>query len=141
MKGRKGITITNAFQKNLNESTRKPNKIWVGKGSEFYNRSMKSWLEKTDIEMYSTHNGAKSVVSERFIRILKNQIYKHMTSVSKNVYIDKLDDIVNECNITYHSTIKMKPIDVEASTYINSRKEINNKDPKFKIGDIIRISK
>ena len=141
MKGKKGITITNAFQKNLNESTRKPNKVWVGKGSEFYNRSMKSWLEKTDIEMYSTHNGAKAVVSERFIRILKNKIYKHMTSVSKNVYIDKLDDIVNECNSTYHSTIKMKPIDVKASTYINSRKEINNKDPKFKIGDIIRISK
>ena len=66
----------------------------VDKGSEFYNRSIKSWLEKNDVEMYSTHNEGKSVIAERFIRTLKNKIYKYMTSVSKNVYIDKLDDIV-----------------------------------------------
>ena len=66
----KGITITNAFQKILDESNRKPNKTWLGKGSEFYNRSLTSWLEKNDIEMYSTHNEGKSVVAaERFIRI------------------------------------------------------------------------
>ena len=64
MKDKKGITITNAFQKTLDESNRKPNKIWVDKGSKFYNRSMKSWLEKSDIEMYSTHNEGKSVVAE-----------------------------------------------------------------------------
>ena len=64
-----------------------------------------------------------------------------MTSISKNVYIDKLDDIVNKYNNTYHSTIKMKPVDVKSNTYIDSSKEINNKDPKFKIGDIVRISK
>ena len=68
LKDKKGITITNAFQNILDESNRKPNKIWVDKGSEFYNRSMKSWLEKNDIEMYSTHNDGKSVVAERFIR-------------------------------------------------------------------------
>ena len=68
---------------------------------------MKSWLE-----MYSTYNAKKSVVAERFIRILKNKIYKYLTSISKNVYIDKLDDIINKYNNTYHSTIKMKPIDV-----------------------------
>ena len=73
---------------------------------------MKSWLEKNDIEMYSTHNEGKSVV-ERFIRTLKNKIYKYMTSISKNVYIDKLDDIVGEYNNTKHRTIKMKPIDVK----------------------------
>ena len=91
--------------------------------------------------MYSTHNGGKSVVAERFIRTLKNKIYKYMTSVSKNVYIDKLDDIVDEYNNTYHTTIKMKPADVKDNTYINADKEINNKDPKFKVGAHVRISK
>ena len=74
----------------------------MDKGSEFYDRSMKSCLEKNDIDMYSTHNEAKTVVAERFIRTIKNKIYKHMTSISKNVYIDKLDDIVNEYNNTKH---------------------------------------
>ena len=78
----------------MDESNRKPNKVWVDKGSEFYNRSMKSWLVKIDIEMYSTHNEGKSVVAERLIRTLKNKIFKYMTSISQNVYIDKLDDIV-----------------------------------------------
>ena len=102
---------------------------------------MKSWLEKNDIEMYSTHNEGRSAVAEIFIRALKKEIYKYMTSISKNVYIDKLDDIVNKYNNTYHSTIKMKPVDVKSNTYIDSSKEINDKDPKFKIGDIVRISK
>ena len=96
---------------------------------------------KNNIEMYSTHNKGKSVVAERFIRILKNKIYKSMISVSKNVYIDKLDDIVNKCNNTYHNTIKMKPIGIKSNTYISSSKEINDEDSKFKIGDIVRISK
>ena len=91
--------------------------------------------------MYSTHNEGKYVVAERFIRTLKNKIYKYMTSVSKNVYIDKLDDIVNECNNTHHRTINMKPIDVKNNTYINIGKEFNDKDPKFKVGDHVRISK
>ena len=91
--------------------------------------------------MYSTHNEGKSVVAERFIRTLKRKIYRYMTSISKNVYIDKLDDIVDEYNNTYHTTIKMKPTDVKDNTYINADKEINNKDPKFKVGDRVRISK
>ena len=91
--------------------------------------------------MYSTHNEGKSVVAERFIRMLKSKLYKYMTSISKNVYINKLDDIVNEYNNTYHITIKMKPIDVKDNTYINTSKKINNKDPKFKVGDHVRISK
>ena len=91
--------------------------------------------------MYSTHNEGKSVVTERFIRTLKTKFYKYMTSESKNVYIDKLDEIVNKYNNTYHVTIKLKPVDVKSSTYIDSSKENNNKDPKFKIGDIVRISK
>ena len=91
--------------------------------------------------MYSTHNEGKSVVAERFIKTLKGEIYKYMTSISKNVYIDKLDDIVDEYNNTYQTTIKMKPIAVKDNTYINTNKETNNKYPKFKVGDHVRISK
>ena len=68
LKDKKGITITNAFPKISDESNRRPNKIWIDKGIKFYNRSMESWLEKSDIEMYSTHNEGKSVITERFIR-------------------------------------------------------------------------
>ena len=82
----------------MKESNQKPNKIWVDKGSEFYNISFKKWLKDNDIEMYSTNNEGKSVVAERFIRTLKTKIYKYMTLISKNVYIDKLDDIVNQYN-------------------------------------------
>ena len=78
----------------MKESDRKLNKIWVDKGSEFYNNSFKKWLKDNDIEMYLIHNEEQSVVAERFIKILKTKIYKYMTSASKNVYIDKLDDIV-----------------------------------------------
>ena len=93
------------------------------------------------MEMYSTHNEGKSVIPERFIRTLKNKIYKYMTSISKNVYIDKLDDIVKEYNNKYHTSIKMKPVDVKDNTYIDFKKEVNDKDPKFKAGDHVRISK
>ena len=102
---------------------------------------MKSWLEKNDIEMYSMHNEEKSVVAERFIRTIKNKIYKHMTSISKNVYTDKLDDIVNEYNNTKHRGTKMKPVDVKDNTYIKFGKEVNDNDPKFKVGHHVRISK
>ena len=91
--------------------------------------------------MYSTHNEGKSIAAERFIKTLKSKIYKYMTSISKNVYIDKLDDIVDKYSNTYHITIKMKPIDVKDNTCINTSKEINNKDHKFKVGDHVRISK
>ena len=87
--------------------------------------------------MYSIHNEGKSVVAERFIKTLKTKIYKYMTSVSKNVYIDKLDDIVSEYNNTYHRTIKTKPVDVKDNTYIDFDKEVNNKDLKFKVGDYV----
>ena len=125
----------------MKESNRKPNKIWVDKGSEFYNNFFKKWLKDNDIEMYSINNEGKYVVAERFIRRLKTKIYKYMILVSKNVYIDKLDDIVSEYNNTCHRTIKMKPVDVKDNTYVDSKKEVNGKDPKFKVGDRVRISK
>ena len=102
---------------------------------------MKSWLEKNHIEMYSTHDEEKSVIAEISIRTFKNKIYKNMTSGWKNVSHDKLDDIVNKSNNTYHSTIRVKPVDAKSNTYIGSTKEINNKNPKFKIGDIVKVSK
>ena len=91
--------------------------------------------------MYSTHNEGNSVVAERFIRTLKNKIYKYITSISKNVYIDKLDGIVNKYNNTYHNTIKIMPVNVKSSTCIDFNKENNKEDPKFKVGDNVRISK
>ena len=118
MKDKKGISIVNTFQKILGGSKGKPNKIWVDKGSEFYDRSMKSWLQGNNIVIYSTHNEGKSVVAQRFIKTLKKKIYKYMTSISKNVCIDKLDDIVKEHNNTYHRTIKMKSVVTKDNIYI-----------------------
>ena len=141
LKDKNGASIVNAFQKTLKESDRKPNKIWVDKGREFYNSSFKKLLTDNDIEMYSIHNEGKSVVAERFIRTLSTKIYKYMTSVSENIYIDKLDNIVGEYNNAYHRTIKMKPVDVKDNTYIDFKKEVHEKDPKFKVGDHVGISK
>ena len=139
LKDKRGIIITDAFQKISKWPYRKPNKIWIDKNNEFYKRLMKSWLEKHDIEMYWTHNERKSVVAEIFITTLKNKIYKYMTSISKNVYINKLDDTVNTYNKTHHRTIKMKPVDTKSNTYINSSKKFKDKDTKFKVTGIVRI--
>ena len=114
LKGKKGISIVNAFDKIIKQSKGKPNKLWVDQGREFYNNNFKNWLSDNNIIMYSTYNEGKSVVAERFIRTLKNKLYKHITATGKNVYYDiYLDDIVNKYNNTKHSTIKMKPIDVK----------------------------
>ena len=126
------------FETFFNESNCKLKKIWVDKGCEFYNKSMKSWLQDNDIETYSTHNEENSVVAGRFISSLKNKIHKYMTSISKKVYIDKLADIVKEHNNTYYTTIKLKPVDVKSSTYIDFNKENNEEDPKLEVGDQIR---
>ena len=115
--------------------------MWVDKGSEFYNSYFKKWLQDNSIEMYSTHNEGKAVAAERFIRTISNKIYKYMTSISKNVYIDKLDDIAQKYNNKKHIIIKMKPIDVKDNTYIDFGKEVNDNDPKFTVGDHVRISK
>ena len=135
------ISIVNAFNEIINQSNRKPNKIWGDQGGEFYNNGFEKWLSDNDINMYSTYNEGKSVVAERFIRTLKNKLYKYMTATGKNVYYDVLDDVVNKYNNTKHSTIKMKPIDVEDNNkgvYID---EHNEKDSRFKVGDRVRISR
>ena len=129
LKDKKGTTIINAFQSILNSSTRKPNKIWVDQGSEFYNNHFKKWLQYNNIEMYSTYNEGKSVAAERFLKCLKN------------VYFDVLNDIVDEYNNTYHRTIKMKPIDVGDYSFAEYNEQSNEKDPKFRAGDHAQISK
>ena len=93
LKDKREITIVNVFQKIISK-VRKPNKIWVDQGGEFYNKLFKRFLEINNIEMYSTYNKGKSVVTETFIQTLKNKILKYITAVSKNVYFYVLDDIV-----------------------------------------------
>ena len=140
LKDKKGTSIVNAFQKTISKE-RKPNKIWVDQGSEFYNQSFKDFLKINNIEIYSTFNDGKSVVPERFIRTLKNKNFKHMTAISKNVYFDVLDDIVNKYNSTIHRTIKVKSIDVTDDSFAEYNEESNKRNPKLKVGDHVRISK
>ena len=139
LKDKKGISIVNAFNKITKQSNRRPNKIWVDQGGEFYNNVFEKWLSDNDINMYSLYNEVQSVVAERFIKTLKNKLYKHMTATGKSVYY-VLDDVVNKYNNTKHSTIKMKPIDVKNNerVYVD---EHNEKDSKFKVGDRVRISR
>ena len=146
LKDKKGVSIFNAFQKVLDDSNRseakskgcEPDKICFDKGSEFYNNSFKKWLKDDDIKVYSIR---KSVVAERFIRTLKTKIYKYMTLVSKNEYVHKLGDIVDEYNNIHHRTINMEPANVKDNTYIDFKREVNEKHPRFKVGNRVRISK
>ena len=91
--------------------------------------------------MYSTFNEGKSVVVERFIKTLENKIFKHMKVISKNIYFDALEDIVNKYNNTIHRTTKMNPIDVTSDSYAEYNENSNKKNTRFKVGDHIRISK
>ena len=106
MKIKKGTTIVNAFQKILNNSERKPNKIWVDQGSEFYNTHLKKWFKDNNIEMYSTHKEGKSVIALRLIRTLKNKIYKHMTVIPKKFIL--MFYMILLINITIHTTKLLK---------------------------------
>ena len=117
LKDKRDITITSAFQKVLDKSGHKQNEKQIDKGTELYNRSMKSCLHDNNIEMYLIQNEGKSVVAGRFTRTLNNVIYKHMTEVSKNVYSDKL--IVDKYNNKYHRATKINPVDVTSGTHIN----------------------
>ena len=140
LNNKRGITIVDAFQKIISKGC-KPNKIWFDQGDEFYNKLVKRFLKTNNIEMYSTYNEEKSVVAEIFIRTLKNKIFKHMAAVSKYIYFDVLDDIVNKYNNTVHRTIKMKPIEYTSDSYTEYNEDSNEKNPKFKVGNRVRISK
>ena len=121
IKDKKGTSIVNAFKKIILK-VRKPNKTWVDQGSKFYNNTFKFFLKISNIEMCSTYNEGKSVVAGRFIRTLKNKIFKHVTAISKIVYFDVLDDIVDKCNNTVHRTIKMKPMTLHLILMLNTMK-------------------
>ena len=112
----------------------------VDQGSEFYNNLLKKFLKTNNIEIHSTYNEGKSVVTERFIRTLKNKILKHMTAISKNVYFDVLDDIVNKYNNTVYRTIKIKRIDVKDDSYAEYNEDSNKKVQKtFLLKDTLQI--
>ena len=102
--------------------------MWVDQGSEFYNSVFKKWLKNNNMKMYSIHDFGKSVIAERFIKTLKNKIYKHMTGISKKIFCDVLDDIVKKYNNTYHRTIKMKPMDVKDDSFAEYNEESNEKN-------------
>ena len=140
LKDKRANTIVNAFQKIVSKGC-KPNKIWVDQVGQFYNKLFKRFLKINNTEMYSTYNEERSVVAERFIRTLKNKIFNHMTAVSKNIYFDVLDDIVNKYNNTVHRTIKMKPINVTSDFYAEYNEDSHETEPKFKVDDRVRFSK
>ena len=140
LRDKRRVSIITGFQK-LISNGRRPNKIWVDQGGQFYNKLFKRFLKINSMEKYSAYNDGKSVVAERFIRTLKNKIFKHMTAVSMNVYFDVLDDIVNKYNNTIHRAIKMKPTDVTSDSHAEYNDNSNKKQPKFKVGVCVRISK
>ena len=141
LKDKKGKSVVKGFEKIVNESGRQPNKIWVDQGSEFYNKPFKNWLMSEGIEMYSTYNEGKSVVTERFIRTLKNKLYKHMTAIGKNVYWNVLDDAVDKYNDTVNRSIGTKPKDVKNNKKVVYVEESNEKSARFSVGDCVRILK
>ena len=144
LKDKKGITIKNALQKIFNK--RKPKLLWTDNGKEFYNKQVETLLNENNIKLYSTNNSEiKSSVVERFNRTFKNMMYKKFTENNNTIFYNILDELVNNYNNKYHSTIKMTP--VEASKKINEKKikniynfEKTKKPGKFKIGDRVRIS-
>ena len=141
LKSKTGSAVVDAFEEILNKTGRKPNNIWVDQGKEFCIKDIKSWLVDRGIGMYSTYNEGKSLIAERFIRTLKNKLYKHMTAVSSDVYYDALDDIVDKYNNTYHNSIKKKPVDVTNNDYEGYVCEFDEKKTFFNVGDKVRISK
>ena len=137
LKDKRGITIINAFS-NIISKGRKPNNVWVDEGGGFYNNLFKRFLKIDCIEIYSTCNEGKSVVAERFIRMLKNKIFND--SSFKKCWFWCIDNIVKECKRTVLKTIKIKPIDVTSDFHAEYNEDSNEIDPKFKVDDRVRIS-
>ena len=146
LKDKTGAAVRDAFQHIVQTSKRKPSKLWVDEGKEFYNRTLKKWLVDNDIVMYSTHNEGKAVVIERFNRTLKSRMWRHFSASSKNVYIDVLPKLLGQYNNTKHRSIDMTP--AEASQRKNERHvptvanhaRSQSASPRFQIGDQVRIT-
>lgn len=147
VKDKTGASVTKAFENVMKNSKRKPEKLWVDEGKEFYNKEFKSLLEKNGILMYHTFNEGKAVVIERFNRTLKNIMWKHFTANNTNKYLDVLPSILDKYNNTFHRSIKMTPNEASQKSktgqvYFNSLKKIKSSAaPKFKLNDQVRISK
>ena len=148
LKDKKGETIEEAF-KTIFEEGRKPKKLWTDKGREFYNKNMDDLRKLYDIELYSTENEEKSSIAERWIRTMKEKMFKYFTDNNTNRYIDVLPDLVEDYNNTVHSSTKLTPIEAskkknELTVWRNlypDRYKINNLTPKFSVGDEVRITK
>ena len=143
-----GKSIVEAFQHIINKSNRKPKKLWVDQGTEFYNRSFKKWLDDHNIDIYSAYNEGKAVIIERFNRTLKERMWKYFSAKNTHHYLDILNQLIQRYNTTKHSSIKMTP--TKASKKINEIEVYNNlygnlnaekRRAKFKVGDTVRISK
>ncbi len=146
-KDKTGRSITDAFDKVVKSSGRKPEKLWVDQGTEFYNRVFRSWLKENDIEMYSTHNDGKAVVVERFNRTIKEKMWKYFSANNTHKYIDILDSLMDLYNSGYHRSIKMSPkeaslVENETEVRRNLYRSVDKstKPAKFKEGDTVRIS-
>ena len=131
MKDKKAKTAINGLIKIVNESNRKPNKLWVDQGKEPYNKPTQIWL--------GDHKG-KLVVAERFIGTFKTKIYKRIIANSSKSYLGYLNKLVDEYNNTYDHSVGRKPVDVDYSALAEER-ETNPKSPKFKVGNKVRVAK
>ena len=148
LKDKTGETMVKAF-KTIFEEGRTPRKLWTDKGREFYNKDMGGLLKLNDIELYSTENEEKSSIAERWIRTMKEKMFKYFTDNNTNRYIDVLPDLVEDYNNTVHSSTKLTPIEAskkknELTVWRNlypDRYKINNLTPKFSVGDEVRITK
>ena len=148
LKDKKGSSITTAFADIIKKYKRKPEYLWVDKGSEFYNKTFKEWLLQNDIELYSTFNEGKAVVIERFNRTLKSRMYKQFTIQNNTIWCNIIDKLVDEYNETKHGSIRLTPVEAskkknQGTVYFNLYGDIEalKQKPKFKIGDEVRISK
>ena len=148
LKDKKGSSITTAFADIIKTYKRKPEYLWVDKGSEFYNKTFKEWLLQNDIELYSTFNEGKAVIIERFNRTLKSRMYKQFTIQNNTIWYNIIDKLVDEYNKTKHGSIKLTPVEASKKknhglVYFNLYGDIeaSKQKPKFKIGDEVRISK
>ena len=140
LKDKRGIRVVSTFQKIISKG-RKPYKTWADQDVECYNNLFQRLLKMKDIEMYSKYKEGKSVVPERYIRTLKNKIFKNMTAISKSADFNVLDDIINKYNQKVYRAIKIKPRKVTFDSYAEYNEDSNEKVSKLKVGDQIRISK
>ena len=137
LKDKEGKTVPIAFIEIINKSNRKPKKLWVDQGREFYYKLMQEWLKNNDILMYSAHNESKSIIAERFIKTLKAKIYK--TADNSKSYLSYLNKLLDQYNNTYHHFINKKPINGDYSVF-TEKMETNSKAPKFKVNDRVKIT-